>query len=103
MRTLVSRTSVALGLFLMVIVPTVAAQGTGVPAGGNTAAAVSTNERFFGAVQSIYNPDRAAQAGGRRPVAPALIPPFPWLQEATARILRRRPPFVDHVGHPMLR
>src|SRR5579863_5244969 len=27
------------------------------------AATVDTSERFFGAVQAIYNPDRAAQAG----------------------------------------
>ena len=30
---------------------------------GPTAAAADNNERFFGAVQAIYNPDRAAQPG----------------------------------------
>ena len=30
---------------------------------GAPAAPPDTRERFFGAVQSIYNPDRAAQAG----------------------------------------
>jgi hypothetical protein len=36
-----------------------------IPARAQTApvAATDTNERFFGAVQAIYNPDRAAQAG----------------------------------------
>lgn len=63
MRTVVSRAIIALGLLLLVIVPTVAAQGTGVPGAATTAAAADTRERFFGAVQSIYNPDRAAQAG----------------------------------------
>jgi hypothetical protein len=33
------------------------------PAQAPAAAAVNTNDVFFGAVQSIYNPDRAAQAG----------------------------------------
>src|SRR5205814_8450422 len=39
-----------------------AAQTTGSPATSSTAAA-DTSERFFGAVQSIYNPERATQAG----------------------------------------
>lgn len=40
-----------------------AAQGTGVAPQANAAAAADPNERFFGAVQAIYNPDRAVQAG----------------------------------------
>src|SRR5690242_21389978 len=51
MRTLVSRTAVALWLLSILIVPSAAAQ------------TADTSERFFGAVQAIYNPDRAAQAG----------------------------------------
>src|SRR6266571_2452535 len=39
----------------------VAAQSTGSAA--TSSSAVDTSERFFGAVQSIYNPDRATQAG----------------------------------------
>jgi len=42
-------------IFLLVtMVPTTRADG---------AASVDTRERFFGAVQAIYNPERAAQAG----------------------------------------
>ena len=37
--------------------------GTTVPAQAVEGGVADTRERFFGAVQSIYNPDRAAQAG----------------------------------------
>jgi hypothetical protein len=37
--------------------------GTTVPAQAGEGGVADTRERFFGAVQSIYNPDRAAQAG----------------------------------------
>jgi hypothetical protein len=49
-------------LIAITIVPSVAAQ-TAPNAAASTAAAADTSERFFGAVQSIYNPDRATQAG----------------------------------------
>src|ERR1051326_5621799 len=68
MRTLASRTASALWLLTTACLLltsgalNVAAQATGAPVAA-PAAAVDTPERFFGAVQSIYNPDRAAQAG----------------------------------------
>jgi hypothetical protein len=68
MRTLASRTATALwflatlSLLLSSGAPSAAAQATGGPASA-AAGAVDSTERFFGAVQSIYNPDRAAQAG----------------------------------------
>src|SRR5438045_5247412 len=55
-------TSLLLCACVLVTNGPVAAQGTGSPATSSTAA-VDTGERFFGAVQSIYNPDRALQAG----------------------------------------
>src|ERR1043166_595419 len=68
MRTLASRTATALWLLTTACLLltsgalNVAAQATGAPVAA-PAAAGDTPERFFGAVQSIYNPDRAAQAG----------------------------------------
>jgi hypothetical protein len=62
MRALIPALSAALLVLAMSLVPSAAAQGTGAPAATNSAAA-DTSDRFFGAVQSIYNPDRAAQAG----------------------------------------
>jgi hypothetical protein len=63
MRALIPALSAALLVLAMSLVPSAAAQGTGGPAATNSAAAADTSDRFFGAVQSIYNPDRAAQAG----------------------------------------
>jgi hypothetical protein len=52
------------GLALAVAFLIVASATPGARADGSTApGAVDTRERFFGAVQAIYNPDRAAQAG----------------------------------------
>jgi hypothetical protein len=48
----------ALGLLLAANIQPAVADGNASPP-----AAIDTSERFFGAVQSIYNPDRAAQAG----------------------------------------
>src|SRR5215469_10655499 len=48
----------ALGLLLAANIQPAVADGNASPF-----AATDTSERFFGAVQSIYNPDRAAQAG----------------------------------------
>src|SRR4051812_7973811 len=45
-----------LGVVLLVLAASPAAQADG-------PATADTHERFFGAVQAIYNPDRAAQAG----------------------------------------
>ena len=49
-------------ILAILIAPSVAAQSTPANAAA-PAGAVDTADRFFGAVQSIYNPDRAAQAG----------------------------------------
>jgi hypothetical protein len=76
MRTYATRFSAATSIVALLLVltssiaPTAGADGTS-PSSSSAAstaaagpsAAVDTSERFFGAVQAIYNPDRAAQAG----------------------------------------